>query len=173
MKKSFFTHRTPVMWMKSIFTLFLLAASIYLSRCLYVNLTNIHDVSDALLTILSVVYTVGTWGWFTYCLKSLVTRIHITEKEVYLTRYGRKIVTVQWASVVEVGMGCVTSPGGEIRKLYFAEKKLTEQQKNNLDLAQKDCIYFSTVPSELYDLLAQYSSLPLPKEADGLQRRSL
>lgn len=86
-----------------------------------------------------------------YLFKNLVTEICVTDKGLAVSRFGKKVFTIPWKDVKEVGIGRTKT--SDLQKIYFAKEKLNEREKSNLDLAGKKAIFFAYIDKENQDLI--------------------
>lgn len=88
----------------------------------------------------------------------LTERICITDDELTVYILFRKVNSIRWDEIKEIGVGQIFTPGGSRFCVYFSREQLSYEEIDNLDLASKKCVYLQKLTKNNFDIVSRYCS---------------
>jgi len=88
-----------------------------------------------------------------YLIKSIFSVIKLDDTNFKRYSFSKLKQTQDYKDVKDIGVGYVITPLGKRKRLYFSKKVLTNNEINNLGLVSDECIYFSYLSNDSYNLI--------------------
>ena len=151
MKHSIHTRGTILrLWLATLACLFLgtlsVAAVVRLTRFTTPFSIYVFNLGMAVVLLLS------AWKM----LEQLTERIRITEEALEYFVWFRKAETIRWDEIEEVGVGQIYTPSGIRYRVFFAKSPLTDEEIDNLDLADPKSIYLNRLTPANYEIIRKH-----------------
>ena len=106
------------------------------------------------------------------CLIAFIAAGKIAEYVTEEVRFGddelsyyclfRKISSIRWSAIKEVGVGQVYTPSGIKHRIFFSGEILSNEEIDNLDMAKRKCIYFEELTHESFELIKKHCPVEIP-----------
>lgn len=96
--------------------------------------------------------------------RAMGARLCMNEEGIGISRFGRMKVFIKWNEIKEIGIGSIPTPFGKKERVYFCDRKLDEQEKNDLVTLKYHTVHFSYIPKGWYEKMNEFLPMPLTEE---------
>lgn len=128
------------------------------------NITRAIGFVDITLSLLPLIVALGFWAVLVLSIRSLATRLVTDTDGIGIARFGVRRFFIRWEDVAEAGTGYTPSRISHPKRLYFATRSLTEDEKKDLDLAPRVLVYCSGLSRSWINHFRRCCPVPLPPE---------
>lgn len=96
--------------------------------------------------------------------RAMGARLYMNGDGIGVSRFGKTKVFIKWNDIREVGTGSIPTPFGSKERIYFCDRHLSEEEKNDLIILKHHTVHFSHIPQEWYQKIAEYLPDSMTKE---------
>lgn len=162
MKQKTLSTTAYILRILSLFPVFLFAA--FFTYSFIKNIGRAIDFVDIILSLLPLIAALGFWTVLALSIRSLATRLVTDTDGIGIARFGVRRFFIRWEDVAEAGIGHTPSRISHPKRLYFATRSLTEDEKKDLDLAPRVLVYCSGLSGSWIAHFQRCCPAPLPPE---------
>lgn len=108
---------------------------------------------------------------FAYSVLNLLVSVEMDERGMYKKRFSRVLVELPWEQVQFAGACTKYSTRGMQRRFCFAPKVLNEEERTDLSVVEKSCIYFASLSEEEFYYIRRHLPIPLGEEINEFIRK--
>ena len=100
--------------------------------------------------------------------RAMGARLYMDERGIAFKRFGKTKVFIPWDGVQEVGHGRMPTVFGSKELVYFCDRKLSEDEKNDLIILKHQTINFYHMPKGWYAKMCEYLPADMTDELRAL-----
>ena len=156
-----YTHRGKAYISQLLHSICMFLLSIFFLYSFIFNLINAKTIKEYLLSLMVLCFAISIWYSFYISIRSLSTIVFINEKGMGIKRFNSIKLFIKYEDIKEINFGKAKTFTGEKRKLYFAKRSLTLEERSNLDLLQNEIIYFTNLNSSWKKYIEEHSNLKI------------
>lgn len=131
------------------------------------GLSHITCREDAILAGFTVFFALLVLSVDFFECRAMGARLYMNEEGLGIRRFGRTKVFIPWENIRDIGTGSIPTPFGCKKRVYFCDRKLSEQEKNDLITMKYHTVHFAHIPGEWYPRMRQRLPIPIPAEIEA------
>lgn len=127
-------------------------------------LPDINCFEDVISEAITVLLTVMVLSVDYFECRAMGARLYMDDEGIGVKRFGKMKVFKKWSEIQEVGTGKVQTVFGMRERVYFCDKVLKEEEKEDLVTLKRQTVLFSYIPKKWYAAMCERLPVPVAKE---------
>lgn len=158
------TYTTKQIVIHALFITFLLIISTMLTISIIYNLLNINCREDLVAICVNIIFDFLMIASIFFESRAYFSKIYITDEGLGIKRFKKVKVFIKWSDIKDIGICHIPTPYGSDERIYFAEKVLTDEEKENMITLKHHTVHFTYIPKSWYQKMTEHLPLEIPLE---------
>lgn len=168
------THSAKSIAAHAVHIIIVLVFAIMSTYSFIYDLRYIVAAENVIVEITTGALAVLLYGVLYFEVRSLTAVLYADDIGIGIKRFGKTKVYLKWNDICEIGVGKIPSPYGYAERIYLSDKKLSDEDKNDLITIRFHTVYFSYIPQSFADMIQKNCNLSFPprgrEETEELKR---
>lgn len=160
------THSAKSTAIHSLHMIFLLIFAVISTHSFLHILKYIQGTESIIIEVITGALAVLLWGVLYFEVRALTAVLYTDDDGIGIRRFGKTKVYLKWNDICEIGIGKIPAPYGHAERIYLSDKKLSDEDKNDLVTIRFHTVYFSYIPKTFAEMIQNKCGLSLPPEAE-------
>lgn len=164
MTRSTYTKREAVF--HAVYIIFLSVCGLLGVVSTVYSLENICCNDDKVAVCFSLFFTLLIISVDFFECRAMGAKLYMNDDGIGVRRFGKTKVFIKWNDIKEIGTGSIPTPFGSKKRVYFSNRELSEDEKNDLIILKYHTVHFSYIPKEWYEEMKGKLPVSMSKEVE-------